>query len=173
MATSKWRAGAFGAVVAVGGTTLRVDGVKRSAGPTPVWAGERRGAACTKPTWQHDPSCSYRTDSDVSAVANPHEGGAAEYDSNGRRLVPGRWHERIIADKCRHICLAGNASTQVAGKKFWTLSARRRANSNCVSLVSGSNGSCGGSYLCTAGTHQYQTYSGPAGWGTPRGIGAY
>jgi len=40
-------------------------------------------------------------------------------------------------------------------------------------INTGNNGSCGGSYLCTAGTNQFGTYSGPAGWGTPNGIGAF
>ncbi|MGA8326480.1 MAG: hypothetical protein WB757_10410 [Candidatus Cybelea sp.] len=37
----------------------------------------------------------------------------------------------------------------------------------------GSNGSCGGEYLCTAGTEQFGQYSGPGGWGTPIGIKDY
>jgi len=40
-------------------------------------------------------------------------------------------------------------------------------------ITEGSDGNCGGSYLCTAGTGEYFTYSGPAGLGTPNGIGAF
>jgi hypothetical protein len=36
-------------------------------------------------------------------------------------------------------------------------------------VTSGSNGSCGGSYLCTAGPG----YDGPTGWGTPNGLGDF
>ncbi len=36
-------------------------------------------------------------------------------------------------------------------------------------VTSGSNGSCGGSYLCTAGPG----YDGPTGLGTPNGTGAF
>jgi hypothetical protein len=36
-------------------------------------------------------------------------------------------------------------------------------------VTSGSNGSCGGSYLCTAGVG----YDGPTGLGTPDGAGAF
>ena len=36
-------------------------------------------------------------------------------------------------------------------------------------VTSGSNGSCSGSYLCTAGTG----YDGPTGLGTPNGTGAF
>ncbi|MGA8576157.1 MAG: hypothetical protein WB609_10835 [Candidatus Cybelea sp.] len=68
--------------------------------------------------------------------------------------------------------LAGNASTQSDPSGFWTAAqTTRRADLNTIST--GSDGSCSGKYLCTAGTHQYKTYSGPAGWGTPNGIGLY
>jgi hypothetical protein len=36
-------------------------------------------------------------------------------------------------------------------------------------VTSGANGSCGGSYLCTA----MRGYDGPSGLGTPNGIGAF
>jgi hypothetical protein len=36
-------------------------------------------------------------------------------------------------------------------------------------VTSGSNGTCGGSYLCTAG----KGYDGPTGLGTPNGVGAF
>jgi hypothetical protein len=36
-------------------------------------------------------------------------------------------------------------------------------------VTSGSNGSCGGTYLCTAGTG----YDGPTGLGTPNGASAF
>ena len=32
--------------------------------------------------------------------------------------------------------------------------------------------SLSGTYLCSAGTKQFGTYSAPAGWGTPNGVGA-
>ena len=36
-------------------------------------------------------------------------------------------------------------------------------------VATGSNGPCGGSYLCTAGPG----YDGPTGLGTPKGVGAF
>jgi hypothetical protein len=36
-------------------------------------------------------------------------------------------------------------------------------------VLAGANGTCGGSYLCAAGTG----YDGPTGMGTPNGIGAF
>jgi hypothetical protein len=41
--------------------------------------------------------------------------------------------------------------------------------SNLYDVTSGSNGSCGGSILCTAATG----YDGPTGWGTPNGLTAF
>ena len=36
-------------------------------------------------------------------------------------------------------------------------------------MTSGTNGSCGGTYFCTAGSG----YDGPTGLGTPNGTGAF
>ena len=40
---------------------------------------------------------------------------------------------------------------------------------NLFDVTSGSNGSCSGSYLCTAGAG----YDGPTGLGTPNGVTAF
>ncbi len=160
-------------VVSVGGTDLHKTG---SSYYETVWpdagggcSNNGSGAGVTKPAWQHDPSCSYRTDSDVSAVADD----VAEYDSYGY----GGWFTVGGTSVASPINagvygLAGNASTQTAGEKFWSES--RNATRRHLNYVkSGNDGSCGGSYLCTAGTHQFHTYSGPGGWGTPERTGAY
>jgi subtilase family serine protease len=68
--------------------------------------------------------------------------------------------------------LAGNADKQDGGKIFWTLK-KHALKKDLWVISSGSDGSCTPTYLCTAGTGEYKTYSGPAGWGTPNGIGAY
>ncbi len=66
----------FPTVVAVGGTQITGGGTGEM-----VWNGA--GAGCisgqTKPSWQHDPSCTGRTDSDISAQAGVSPG-VAEYD---------------------------------------------------------------------------------------------
>ncbi len=69
----------YSTVVSVGGTVLTL--------PAPAKATQRRcgpssGGGCsvvTKPSWQHDPTCSKRTGNDVAAVA----ASVAEYDSYG------------------------------------------------------------------------------------------
>jgi subtilase family serine protease len=170
----------LGSVVSIGGTSLAADkGVKRGWTES-VWGhsggGEGTGGGCstaTKPSWQHDPGCTFRTDNDVAAAANPDEGGASEYDSYGYGgwIVVGGTSEAAPLNAGIY-GLAGNAATQTAGKKFWTLTPRKRRKDLWV-ISSGADGTCSPTYLCTAGTHEYKTYSGPTGWGTPKGIGAY
>ncbi len=57
------------------------------------------------------------------------------------------------------------------GQNVWQFTARQR-QVRLHAIKSGNDGSCGGSYLCTAGTHQYKTYSGPGGWGSPKTVKA-
>jgi subtilase family serine protease len=161
----------FDTVVSIGGTILskRHDSYNEV-----VWPDTGGGCATKipKPSWQKDPGCSERTANDVAAVA----WNVAAYDTYGN---PG-WitvggtsvSTPIIAGA---FALAGNATKQDGGKTFWTLSKKKlRADLHVIS--SGNNGcprDIKHSYLCTAGTGEYKTYSGPTGWGTPNGIGAF
>lgn len=161
-------------VVAIGGTTLKANTKVSRGWNETVWSDTGGGCSTsTKPTWQGDPGCSFRTENDVSAAANPNQGGASEYDSYGYGgwVVVGGTSESAPLNAGIY-GLAGNATSQTAGKKFWTLTTKQRS-ADLWTISSGNDGSCSPSYLCTAGTHAYKTYSGPAGWGTPKGIGAY
>ena len=165
----------FGSVVSVGGTQLMKSG---STYNEIAWDGagggcsnNGSGAGQTKPSWQHDPGCSYRTDSDISAEAGCSPG-VAEYDSN-----EGGWFGVCGTSVSSPLtggifALAGNAGNLTAAKKFWA-SRQRKRNRHLHYISSGNDGSCGGSYLCQAGTGQFHTYSGPAGWGTPNGTSLY
>jgi hypothetical protein len=163
---------AYASVVAVGGTVLSKAGSTYS---ETVWhyaiggcSNNGSGPGITKPKWQHDPDCTYRTDTDISAV----DIGVAYYDSygyGGWLVGGGSSSPAIIAGVYG---LAGNAGSQKAPENFWTMSAKKR-NAELHYISTGSDGSCGGEYLCEAGTNQFGTYSGPAGWGTPNGIGAF
>ena len=150
-------------VIAVGGTYLHRDGSNRGWAET-AWAGSGSGCAPydPKPKWQTDTECGKkRTYTDVSADASP-TSGAAVYDTFGYGgwLVVGGTSESspIIASV---FALAGDEITygervyQNPGKLF--------------DVTSGANGSCGGSYLCTA----MPGYDGPTGLGTPNGIGDF
>ena len=162
---------AYGRVVSVGGTLLSKSGSTYS---ETVWPDTGGGCATkvSKPSWQHDPACSGRTTNDVAAVA----WNVAQYDTYGS----GGWAvfggtsaaTPIIAGV---FALAGNATKQDGAKIFWTLTEKKRQED--LHVISSGTDACPlrlrGSYLCTAGTDEFGTYSGPAGWGTPNGIGAF
>jgi hypothetical protein len=155
---------ALASVVSVGGTVLSKSGSTYSES---TWSGTGSGCATgvPKPSWQHDKGCSSRTMNDVSAVA----WNAAEYDSydyGGWFTVGGT---SVASPLLAGVFgLAGNAGSVDAGKTFWTLK-KKQYKKELHDITTGSNGSCGGSYLCTAG----KGYDGPTGWGTPNGIGAF
>jgi subtilase family serine protease len=152
-------------VTAVGGTHLVHDTNARGWSET-VWSGAGSGCSSfeTKPSWQTDTGCSRRTEADTSADADP-QTGVVVYDSYG--ISPGFYifggtsvASPIIASV---YALAGNSKTLTYASKIYS------HTSKLYDVVSGSNGSCGGSYLCTGKVG----YDGPTGWGTPHGIGAF
>jgi len=154
-------------VTAVGGTTLTLNSNGNWAGET-VWSGT--GSGCSqyepKPSWQHD-GCSHRTLNDVAADADP-KSGAAVYDSVPYQLQSG-WFQvggtSLASPLIAAVyALAGNPASVNAGSSPYSAS-----SSQLHDISSGSDGSCGGSYLCTAAVG----YDGPTGMGTPNGVGAF
>jgi subtilase family serine protease len=154
----------FNTVTAVGGTTLTRAANTRG-WKEKVWSGAGSGCSTriSKPAWQHDTSCSKRTVADVSAVADPNTG-VTVYDTYG---LPGfvvfggtSVSAPIIAGV---YALAGNGATinDASFAYAHTL--------NLFDVKKGSNGSCGGSYLCTG----VVGYDAPTGLGTPKGSGAF
>ncbi|MCL4384219.1 S53 family peptidase [Patescibacteria group bacterium] len=155
-------------VTATGGTTLLVNSDNTYNSET-AWSGA--GSGCSvyepKPSWQKDTQCSLRTIADVSADADPGTG-AAVYDSiryQGRK----GWFQvggtslsaPLIAAT---YALAGNAASAT------NANALPYQNPSALhDVVSGSNGTCNGSYLCTATTG----YDGPTGLGSPNGTPAF
>ncbi len=161
----------FQHVFAVGGSVLTVKtSTKRGYGEI-VWSDSGGGCSDTnepKPSWQKDPDCSLRTGSDIGAVAE----NAAEYDTYDE----GGWFpidgtsisSPLVAGM---IALAGNSTKQTGGENLWKLK-KKKQKKEIYTITIGSDGSCGGEYLCTAGTKQFGIYSGPTGWGTPHGVKA-
>jgi len=154
-------------VTAVGGTTLTLNSNNTYKIET-VWSGTGSGCSAyePKPTWQKDAGCVRRTVADVAADANPTTG-AAVYDSfgyNGRsgwfKVGGTSLSSPIIAAV---YALAGNAASTVDASYPYS------HRSALHDVISGTNGSCGGSYLCSAKTG----YDGPTGTGTPKGTGAF
>ncbi|MFB9839602.1 S53 family peptidase [Actinoallomurus acaciae] len=170
-------------VTAVGGTTLNKADNARGWTET-AWSGAGSGCSAyePKPSWQHDTACAKRTVADVSAVADPSTGVGVydTYNSCGTSsfcdvlislgLVQGLdgWaavggtsaSSPIIASV---YALAGNTGSTNYGSYPYA------HTSSLFDVTSGSNGSCGGTYLCTAGTG----YDGPTGLGTPNGVGGF
>jgi len=154
-------------VTAVGGTTLTLNANNSYAGET-AWssAGSGCSAYIAKPSWQTDTGCANRTVADVSADADPSTG-AAVYDSVRYQGQAG-WFQvggtSLAAPLIGAVyALAGNAGTVSYGSYPYS------HTSALHDVTTGSNGSCGGSYLCTAGTG----YDGPTGVGTPNGTGGF
>ena len=149
-------------VTAVGGTSLVRNASSRGWGET-VWNGAGSGCSAfeSKPSWQTDGGCSRRTVADVSAVADPATGVAVLYDGSWFQFGGTSVSSPIVAAVYG---LAGNGSSVGAGSYLYA----HRAH-NVFDVKSGSNGSCGGSYLCTA----RMGYDGPTGFGTPKAAGAF
>jgi subtilase family serine protease len=151
-------------VTAVGGTSL-VGATNTRGWSETAWSGAGSGcsAVVPKPSWQTDSGCARRAVADVSAVADPSTGVATydSYNEPGWMVFGGTSVAApVIAST---YALAGNgASVASPGYAYAHASA-------LFDVTSGSNGNCGGSYLCTA----VPGYDGPTGLGTPNGTGAF
>jgi subtilase family serine protease len=153
-------------VTAVGGTHLTKSGTTFSES---AWSGAGSGCSAyiTKPSWQTDASCTRRTVADVSAVADPNTG-VSVYDTYGFGKKGGHWlvfgGTSVAAPIIASVYALANNTGLITYGGFSYM------NLGSLSDVQGgSNGSCGGSYLCTA----VLGYDGPTGNGSPRGIGAF
>jgi subtilase family serine protease len=151
--------------IAVGGTTLTKASATARGWKEQAWSGAGSGCSAyiAKPAWQKDTHCLMRTVADVSAVADP-ETGLAMYDSylpaeDAGFLVAGGTSlsaPLIAAMIARSGRVIGNAS-------------RIYANPSALyDVVGGSNGYCGGDYLCTG----KRGYDAPTGMGSPHGVAA-
>jgi subtilase family serine protease len=153
-------------VVAVGGTSLNKSTGGRGWTET-AWFGSGSGCSAyiRKPSWQTDDHCSMRTVADVSADADSSPG-LAVYDTSippgFDGLDPG-WitvggtsaASPFVAGV---VGLAGNGNLLTPGLVYQHRNA-------FFDVVGGSNGYCGGDYLCNA----VRGYDGPTGLGTPKG----
>ena len=154
-------------VTSVGGTTLNLNPDNTRSSET-AWSGAGSGCSAyePKPGWQADSGCTQRTVADVSADADPNTG-ASVYDSYGYQGQKG-WFQvggtSLASPLVASVyALAGNGSATAYGSYPYS------HTGSLYDVTSGSNGSCGGSYLCTAGTG----YDGPTGLGTPNGTAGF
>ncbi|MEU0531086.1 S53 family peptidase [Amycolatopsis tolypomycina] len=153
-------------VTAVGGTSLKKASNTRGWSET-AWSGAGSGCSAyiTKPSWQADSGCGKRTVADVSAVADPATG-VAVYDSTAYQGRSG-WMvfggTSVAAPVVGGVYALGGVGGVTGANTVYS------HTSSLNDVSGGSNGSCGGSYLCTAVTG----YDGPTGLGTPNGATAF
>jgi hypothetical protein len=149
-------------VTAVGGTSLTHSGSGYS---ETAWSGAGSGCSTVyaKPNWQNDGLCAKRTVADVSAVANPSTGvavyGPVNRRSSGWMVFGGT---SVSAPLIAGIYGVNGGSATFGSDPYSHTSALK-------DVTSGSNGSCGGTYLCTAGPG----FDGPTGLGSPIGATAF
>ncbi|HEY6326316.1 MAG TPA: hypothetical protein VIW73_07395 [Candidatus Cybelea sp.] len=149
--------GVFDSVASIGGTQLSKSGSTYS---ETIWANTGAGCATgiTKPRWQSvipDSVCAYRIINDAAAEAGCSPGVAA-YDKHD-----GGWLGICGASVATPLLagvfgLAGNATKQHGGETFW-----KTKHHKDLWKISGS---------CAYRQGQYTTC---AGWGSPKGIGAF
>ncbi len=156
-------------VTAVGGTRLVTASNARGWTET-VWPGT--GSGCSlyepKPSWQTDSGCSKRTMNDVAADGDQTTGIAFYFTNPTIPLPPSKLPWGIVGGTsisapivAGMYALAGNESSVVATSYPYL------HPQNLYPVLSGANGTCSPSYLCTAGSG----YNAPAGLGTPNGLG--
>ena len=177
----------YATIVCVGGTSLEPSANARgytetvwNSGTTTIGGYDRpwaTGSSCSnlvsKPSWQRDPGCSHRTSNDIAFSADPNYG-IYIYNSLLGGFGPGGGTSAASPAVAALFALAGHsAAGESAASRFWIA-----RGSRLHSILKGNDddsgfATCSPSYLCTAGTGTYGTYSGPAGWGTPDGLAAF
>lgn len=160
-------------VTAVGGTTLVLNS-DNSYKSESAWAGAGSGCSVyqSKPTWQTDTACASRTIADVSADADPNTGAAIYMTTSAGKKATGTWYQVGGTSLATPImaavyALSGNYGT--ASTPANALPYALGNSGNLRDVTQGANGSCGGSYLCTA----LLGYDGPTGLGSPKGASAF
>jgi subtilase family serine protease len=151
-------------VIAVGGTSLTRTYTTRGWSET-AW--KDAGSGCSKiyakPTWQKDPLCTKRTVADVSAIADPNTGVAVYGPVNATKSAWQVYGGTSVAAPLIGAVYGANAgAVTYGGNPYINVS-------HLFDVTSGSNGSCGRTYFCTAGAG----YDGPTGLGTPNAATAF
>ena len=151
-------------VTATGGTSLYHASNTRGWTET-VWSGAGSGcsAVYAKPMWQKDALCARRTVADVSAVADPSTGvavyGPTGYYGSGWMVFGGT---SVAAPLVAGVYGVNGGSVAYGSNPY-------NRTPSLFDVLSGSNGYCGGAYLCTGTTG----YDGPSGLGTPNRTTAF
>jgi subtilase family serine protease len=154
----------YSSVIAVGGTSLTRAANTRGWSES-VWAGSGSGCSAwiPKPRWQHDTNCGMRTTADLAAVSDPQTGLAVyvtsgQYGQGGWKVVGGT--SAAAPFVAGVLALAGHTD------RYDDASPLYAHPESFFDVTSGSNGYCGGDYLCTG----LPGYDAPTGLGTPDGL---
>ena len=156
-------------VIAVGGTSLRTATGSARGWSETAWSGAGSGCSATEPALVQQKglaglsACTNRADADISAIADPSTGVAVyqTYNGSGWEVYGGTSVSSPIVAAAYALAGARPAGDK-PGAELYTHAAQLN------DVVSGSNGSCAITVLCTAGTG----WDGPTGLGTPNGVGA-
>jgi subtilase family serine protease len=160
-------------VTAVGGTSLLPDTTITRGWSEHVWGSATSklgtGSGCAskfepKPPWQTPLGCARRTDNDVSAIANPHDG-VAVYDTSDQQ----GWFEAGGTGVSASIITAVYALAGPPAPGTYPASYLYANPQALFDVTIGSNGICSHVVLCNA----QPGYDGPSGLGTPDGIYAF
>jgi hypothetical protein len=151
-------------VIAVGGTHLVRAANSRGWSET-AWSSGGSGCSTVyaKPGFQTDPSCAKRIEADVSAIGDPATG-VAVYGPTSRR--GSGW--MVFGGTSVSAPLIGGIYGVTGHTPTGAATIYQNAN-ELNDVTSGSNGSCSGTYFCTAKVG----YDGPTGLGTPNGTGPF
>ena len=152
-------------VIAVGGTSLTRASGGRGWNET-AWSSG--GSGCSglypKPAGQGDALCTNRMEADISAVGDPNTG-VAVYGPTGRGSQAG-W--LVFGGTSVSAPIIGGMYAASGIRPTGSQNIYARSASGFNDVTAGTNGSCGGTDFCTAGSG----YDGPTGRGTPAGAGA-
>ncbi|WP_375480685.1 S8 family serine peptidase [uncultured Jatrophihabitans sp.] len=160
-------------VIAVGGTSLHAAANARGWSEQ-VWRQSNQqgtGSGCSsyeaKPSWQAivpNSVCAGRAEADVAAVADPRTGVAvySTYGGQGWAIYGGTSAAAPLIAAIHALAGPAAASTRPAAALYGR-------SGYFHDVVSGANGACAGSRICTAHTG----WDGPTGLGTPNGIGSF
>src|SRR5207253_7155660 len=151
-------------VIAVGGTHLVRASNSRGWTET-AWSGGGSGCSTVyaKPSFQTDPLCTKRMEADVSEIGDPNTG-VAVYGPTSRS----RSGWLVFGGTSVSAPLIGGIYG-VTGHTPNGADSIYAHTSSLNDVTAGTNGSCGGTYFCSAGVG----YDGPTGNGTPNGTGAF
>ena len=162
-------------VVAAGGTTLTRDTSVARGWTESVWSGAGSGCSAYEaiPVWQPRTSvCSMRTVADASADADPNTGVAVydTYGQSGWMVVGGT---SVASPVIASVFALGTTSVTTSLGSDAAKMLYSAPSGSLYPITSGSNGTCGDTYLCNAAYSLPSGYNGPTGNGTPSGIAAF